>query len=344
MRKITIYDIAKASGYSVSTVSKAMSGTGKINEETRRYIEEKAREIGYNALGNVTSDKKRVAVIYPNRPKELSEMLWKSVLEIKERYVDYNLEFIDCQYEYSAFEDGGDRLVKSLFEYDAVVYYGTALNEQTVNKLNELAKEIPVATVAVISAYIENAMRITTDPFEIGSLAAELFWLMEGKGCCAGIIAGLSSHEIHNENIRGFYEIANRRGFAVKEVYCTDDGYEMIYESTRLMVERHPDLNSLFVTTSLVSAACKAISDFKRNGIKVIAVDCTDENIELLEKGEVKTLISQNQQKQIKTAVDAAVRKCLRLRGASKEYKDFIIRPEIVIATNLKYYKKKRSL
>lgn len=339
MKKITIYDLAKAAGYSVSTVSKAISGTGSINEETRRYIEEKAKEIGYNSLGNVTADKKRIAVIYPNRPKELSEMLWKSVIEIKERYVDYNLEFINYNYEYSAFADGGDCLLESISECDAVVYYGAALSENTVKKLNELANKIPVATVAVISAYIDNAIRISTDPFEIGNIAGELLWLMSGKSCKAGIISGMSSHEIHNENIRGFFEVSQAKGFSVSDVFYTDDGYEMIYESTKLMIKKHPDLNSLFVTTSLALAACNAASDLGREDVGIIAVDCTNENIEMLEKGRIRALISQNQQKQMKTAVDAAVRKCLRLRGASKEYKDLIIRPEIVITTNLKYYK-----
>ncbi len=44
---VTIYDIAKTTGHSASTVSKVLNGTGKISEKTREKILTTAKELGY---------------------------------------------------------------------------------------------------------------------------------------------------------------------------------------------------------------------------------------------------------------------------------------------------------
>ena len=49
MNVVTIYDLAKITGYSAPTVSKALNGTGKLSEETRLKILEAAKKANYNA-------------------------------------------------------------------------------------------------------------------------------------------------------------------------------------------------------------------------------------------------------------------------------------------------------
>ena len=44
---ITIYDIAKKTGYSAPTISKALNGTGKLSPETRQKIVKIAEDMGY---------------------------------------------------------------------------------------------------------------------------------------------------------------------------------------------------------------------------------------------------------------------------------------------------------
>ena len=47
MIKPTITDIADAMGITPSTVSRALAGSPRVKESTRKAIEEKAREMGY---------------------------------------------------------------------------------------------------------------------------------------------------------------------------------------------------------------------------------------------------------------------------------------------------------
>lgn len=48
-QKVNIYELAKITGFSVSTVSKALNNTGRISEKTRTIILDKARELNYVA-------------------------------------------------------------------------------------------------------------------------------------------------------------------------------------------------------------------------------------------------------------------------------------------------------
>ena len=46
---ITIYDLAKQTGFSAPTISKALNGNGKLSEETRQTILDAAKKAGYTA-------------------------------------------------------------------------------------------------------------------------------------------------------------------------------------------------------------------------------------------------------------------------------------------------------
>jgi len=65
---VTIYDIAKATGHSAPTVSKALSGSGTLSKETRKKIIETARAMNYepNMTARTLATKKSqiIGVIY----------------------------------------------------------------------------------------------------------------------------------------------------------------------------------------------------------------------------------------------------------------------------------------
>ncbi|MBR2327286.1 MAG: LacI family DNA-binding transcriptional regulator [Clostridia bacterium] len=337
MKKVTVYDLAKACGYSVSTVSKAVSGNKTISEETRKYIEEKAREIGYylnvdNTLA--TEECKRIAVIYPERPLQLVEVLEEGILQAKEKYGICNIELVPLKYSYESKFDGKHFAE----EYDGVVYYPVSTDRILIEDIEKLADKIPVSTVAAISEYFENVFNVMIDAYELGECAADIAYLITGKNNEAGIISGLSTQGIHNENIRGFRAGAQHFGFVVKEVYYTDDSYKMIYESTEIMIKKNPDIKVLFVSTSLALAAYDALSKNGRSDVGIIAVDATKDNIRALAEGKLSVIISQNNQKQMRTAIEYVARRILHLRGVSKEFRENIIRPKVILRNNVKYY------
>ena len=67
---VTIYDIAKITGYSAATISRALSGSGSINQETRNRILKAAEVTGYKpnaaARSLITKHSKLIGVIVEN--------------------------------------------------------------------------------------------------------------------------------------------------------------------------------------------------------------------------------------------------------------------------------------
>ena len=45
--RVTLEDVAKATGYTINTVSRALKNKDDISKETCRYIQKVAREMGY---------------------------------------------------------------------------------------------------------------------------------------------------------------------------------------------------------------------------------------------------------------------------------------------------------
>ena len=63
---VTIYDLAREAGVSISTVSKALSGSYTISEKTRRHVLETARRLQYkpNARARSFARQKSGTVIF----------------------------------------------------------------------------------------------------------------------------------------------------------------------------------------------------------------------------------------------------------------------------------------
>jgi DNA-binding LacI/PurR family transcriptional regulator len=73
MAYITIREIAQATGYSATTVSKALRGRGKLSEETCRRVKEVAEELGYRPHPGVNALMKRM------RENKVSERQWTAI-------------------------------------------------------------------------------------------------------------------------------------------------------------------------------------------------------------------------------------------------------------------------
>ncbi len=68
LQMVTIYDIARTTGYSAPTISKALNGTGKLNPATREKIVKVAKDMGYefNMAAKTLATKKSnlIGVVY----------------------------------------------------------------------------------------------------------------------------------------------------------------------------------------------------------------------------------------------------------------------------------------
>lgn len=78
---ITLADLARATNLSISTVSRALSDPGKVNEKTRRHVVEVAAEMGYvsNASSSYSGRSGLIGLIVPDIANPFFPPIIKSV-------------------------------------------------------------------------------------------------------------------------------------------------------------------------------------------------------------------------------------------------------------------------
>jgi LacI family transcriptional regulator len=175
--RVTIHDVAKSAGVSVSTVSRALSGNGLANPRTEQKILRIAAELGYRpnslARGLKTRSSKLIGLVLHN----LVNASFHVVAEVvQRRFERAGYQVVLCitgdQPEQEA------RCLRTLIDHcvDGVVIVPTGANAQLLTTLNESGS--PVVTVvrshsdakfdSVLAADVEGAYAGTNYLLEIG--------------------------------------------------------------------------------------------------------------------------------------------------------------------------------
>lgn len=128
---VTIYDIAKTTGYSAPTVSKALTGAGRLSEETRSKITKIAKDMGYepNISARTLTTKKSnlIGVIYDDTGmnRGFSHPLFSEVLTRFRDSIEqsgYDLVFLSRHFNMSYYAHAKYRCV------DGVIIINPATN------------------------------------------------------------------------------------------------------------------------------------------------------------------------------------------------------------------------
>ncbi len=231
--KINIYELAKATGYSVSTVSKTINNTGRISESTRSKILEKASELNYVASyhAKALSLKKSwiIAVIFnDNLWSGFSHPYFSVILENFKRKVEasgYEVTFINRNMgntKMTYLEYCQHRKVEGVFMVNS---YGLS------KQLPELiASGIPIISSEVGSLDIPS---VTSDDVRGGKLAAEYLIGLGHKKITH--IAGPLYTVSGQNRLDGFEEVMKQHNnqeydVLVADNYGFEDGYNKALE------------------------------------------------------------------------------------------------------------------
>lgn len=143
--RVTIHDIARIVGVAPSTVSRALSGKGRISPATRERIRKVAEELGYQpnvlARGLATRSTCAIGVVIHERHLPLDERSFYGViLETIEAEVSkhgYHVVFSTLR------NQSLPRCIKER-RVDGVIFLGTDINEELIRPISE---ELPVVLV-----------------------------------------------------------------------------------------------------------------------------------------------------------------------------------------------------
>lgn len=208
MGKITLEDIAEDSGYSISTVSRALNGSEKISNETKEKVFESAANLEYptHKLSNGKA-----------APQFMDIALIVSGFHVGEFYASFYDGFINAVEEKNIIlsmvspRKSGNAFfsfVKKVAENnDGIILYTPELNRRDYLQLKE---ELPSHYPIVSNGLIENPVfpTISFDGYSGGFLAANHFF-NKGYSSCGLIRGPVEKAEARNRS-HGFQDFISQ--------------------------------------------------------------------------------------------------------------------------------------
>ncbi|RKN86976.1 LacI family DNA-binding transcriptional regulator [Paenibacillus ginsengarvi] len=144
--KTTIYDIAKAAGVSIATVSKVINGTGRISTDTRERVHEIMQELDYqpSVVASALTGKSTftIGLLIPDLANPLYAEIARSV-EDRGRELGFNL--VMCSTDNNPRREGDYITFLKQKKVDGIIISTGISNEAVLQSLH--TQNIPVAFV-----------------------------------------------------------------------------------------------------------------------------------------------------------------------------------------------------
>ena len=240
-RHATISDIARETGYSIMTVSRAFNNPDKVSKQTLAQILEKAEELDFHPNQVARSlALKRTNIVYVYIPKELSAtepFVTQTVAAIGERLGENGYSFLL------------GREFPHKVTCDGVIIMG--VNKETEDKISTLQIEKPVVLYGnheKVPAWVD------VDNYAGQKLAVEH---LINKGCKN--IAYLSAPLYMNyakERLQGYKDMVVQLQREVVATECSDNNVSAGYEGAKKLLSTGKQIDGIVCATDSIAVGC----------------------------------------------------------------------------------------
>lgn len=218
--KASLDDVAKALGVSKSTVSRVLSGKGRISEETRNKVMQCAAEMNYQpnviARGLAQSKTFNIGVVLPYE-KDLGEIPFfqNCLTGICETVSSMDYDVVVAM---AAADDASqlERIIRNR-KVDGVILTRSVINDPAVR----LLKENSIPFVLIGSTSDDSVVQIDIDH---ESACSELTAYLLSRGCSrTALLLGSKSHNVNLSRYNGFVNAYEQSGKAFDAALIYDN-------------------------------------------------------------------------------------------------------------------------
>ncbi|MGJ5640644.1 LacI family DNA-binding transcriptional regulator [Formosa sp. S-31] len=267
-KEITIYDIAKETNYSPSTVSRALNNNSNISEKTIKKIQEAARKMGYSPntmaanLRNSKSNTIGILISRINRPF-VSNLI--SGIEETARNAGYNVIISQSYDEYEIEVNNSEALYNSRI---AGLISSLAMETQNYEHFKKFIDQgIPVVFVDRVPDLF-NVYKVIIDNYSAGYNATK--HLIE-QGCTRiAHFAGLQHRMVFQHRKQGYLNALKEHNIAVDEnliIHFKSLSLEEGKKATKTLLKSETPPDGIFSAND--TAAVGAIMSAKKLGVKI---------------------------------------------------------------------------
>lgn len=264
----TIYDISKITGYSPTTVSKALNDYTDISKKTKKIILEKAKELGYipNAHARTLITKKSwsIGVLFDEKLDiGIKHPFFSAILETFKKSIEsrgYDLLFIS--------KDMGGKKISYLDHckirgIDGIIIISSDFNNKEIEEL--IDSNIPCVLIDIEN---DKASTIYSDNSQGCHLAIEYLHSL-GHKKIAHIYGSLDTYA-GDIRKKGYITALNKLGIQNNDEYMVDGGYFSFdggYKAMKKLLELDDLPTAVFVSGDFM--AIGAINAIKEKGLGV---------------------------------------------------------------------------
>lgn len=205
-KNLTIDDIARELGVSKTTVSRAISGKGRISDATRNrimaYIEKHNYRPSAAAKGLAESKTYNIALVLPRSFMKLDlPYIRKSMGSICEEAYQHNYNVLICL----CTEDGSDPLMRVLDyrKVDGVILSRTVENDILIDLLKE--RNIPFATIGSLPSRHNGAAAVEVDNDQVGGCKDFTLELLRRNSGKVAFLGSDMTYIVNQNRLIGFH-------------------------------------------------------------------------------------------------------------------------------------------
>ncbi len=305
---VTLQQIAEKAGVSRGTVDRALNNRGRIRPEVAEKIRQIAEEMGYrpNRAGKalaLTNRSFRIGVILQETETPFMKEILQGIAKAREEVEHLGGEVILKEVRGINTKAVVEAMESLLADNVQAIAINPAQNQRTSDMIQTYMTqhEIPIVT---FNTDIEDSGRLCyvgQDAYQCGRAAAGLMGeILGGKGMVA-TVSGYETNPSLNKRCEGFRDeiLARYSGMQVRSTRYAYNSNAIAENITREMLELHPKLAGIFITTGVEAGVCAALEKEGRLGkVKLIITDITPGAEKWFESGDISFAILQNAQEQ----------------------------------------------
>ncbi|WP_413382682.1 LacI family DNA-binding transcriptional regulator [Alkalihalobacillus sp. 1P02AB] len=259
----TIYDIAKKTGFSITTVSRALNNYTDVSEKTKKIILDAVEEMGYypNSIARSLTTKKSwaIGVIFAeDLGLGIKHPFFNGVIEGFKKYVErfgYDIIFLSKKV-------GGE--TKSYIDHalhrgvDGVVVFSSHYDDREVNKLIDSA--LPSV---VLDLHSNNTSVVYSNNYQGSELVVDYLHSLGHRKIAH--ICGHKTTFAGTERSKGFFNSVERLQLQIPSDYVVDGGffsYEGGYQAMKKLLALKEKPTAVYVAgDTMAIGAMRAIQD-----------------------------------------------------------------------------------
>lgn len=306
MKRVTIHDVAAASGVSISTVHQALNGKSGVSEATRERICAIAAEMGYQPNSIASGLKRKTRHVVAFLPSESDSNryyyspIWSGLRDCLSSMPDLNIECTEIAYH---FDEEADRA--NLHMLRAMISEGKVDGILTVGHMDVFTQaewdSMKRSGISIVQINSDNPQShalccVQPDYSVIGRTMAELITSHIPAFGSIVLCAGNPEWDSHALVVQGF------------EAYMKENGLEnrlYFQHSWKLRVQCRNEILTLLKQPD-VAACCSVLSQSsillgealelsgKADRLFAVGSDLCDENIDRLKRGVFDNLVQKN--------------------------------------------------